>query len=464
MQRLILSKLLLVLLSFYAWPVLAADIDQAPKGFASGAGNAVPVDFQSVLLDLNFDPATQAATGRCEIEFTANQTGYPIFDLVPVTTQVLLNGNDLGADGAPVVNAPSNATKVRVVKASVNAGSRNTLVVEYKMDTTQVAFSGSGIRLLWAMSDLGADRRFLEKYACGNLEFDRFPMRLRLNIAGSPDKHQIFTNGSLQLIRPGSYLVEFPDYFTSSSHFLHVTNKLFAVASDDYKGIEKNIPITVYGTSQSAVDKALVRSKTTLTELEGTYGPYAHETLTVYLNEFFGGGMEHVGATITSMGALEHEITHSWFARGVMPANGNAGWIDEAIASWRDDGYPRKAATLTASAANLGAFAEYRRSTTESAYSYGADLMARFDSLFSSGLKPVLKEFFASTKYLAITTPDFETILERITGTDVSDHFKRYVYNGSVVATTWDLLPTLPIGTRSKHPRPLTQREIERLR
>ena len=52
------------------------------------------------------------------------------------------------------------------------------------------------------------------------------------------------------------------------------------------------------------------------------------------------GGMEHCGATITSMSALAHEITHSWFARGVMPANGNAGWIDEGTARWRDRGYP----------------------------------------------------------------------------------------------------------------------------
>ena len=76
-------------------------------------------------------------------------------------------------------------------------------------------------------------------------------------------------------------------------------------------------------------------------ELEQTYGPYPHEALLIYCTGNISGGMEYAGATMTSLEALGHEITHSWFARGVMPANGNAGWIDEAIARWRDRGYPR---------------------------------------------------------------------------------------------------------------------------
>jgi hypothetical protein len=63
--------------------------------------------------------------------------------------------------------------------------------------------------------------------------------------------------------------------------------------------------------------------------------------------------MEYCGATMTDPGALGHELTHSWFARGVMPANGNTGWIDEAVASWRDDGYPRASRAPNRSAVNL---------------------------------------------------------------------------------------------------------------
>ena len=55
-----------------------------------------------------------------------------------------------------------------------------------------------------------------------------------------------------------------------------------------------------------------------LAELEADYGAYTHDSMTVYIAGR--GGMEHCGATITSMSALGHEITHSWFARGVMPA------------------------------------------------------------------------------------------------------------------------------------------------
>src|SRR6202007_2624705 len=43
-----------------------------------------------------------------------------------------------------------------------------------------------------------------------------------------------------------------------------------------------------------------------------------------------GRGMEYDGATTTSVGALEHEVFHSWFGRGVKPARAGDGWIDEA--------------------------------------------------------------------------------------------------------------------------------------
>ena len=44
--------------------------------------------------------------------------------------------------------------------------------------------------------------------------------------------------------------------------------------------------------------------------------------------------MEYDGATTTCAPALEHEVFHSWFGRGVKPACASDGWIDEAMASW----------------------------------------------------------------------------------------------------------------------------------
>ena len=97
-----------------------------------------------------------------------------------------------------------------------------------------------------------------------------------------------------------------------------------------------------------------------------------------------GGGMEYCGATMSSMRALGHELFHSYFARGVMPANGNAGWIDEAMAVFRDRGYPSASEPPSGSSVNLGGYSLYRRTTTYSAYTLGADLIGHMNHLFSS--------------------------------------------------------------------------------
>ena len=44
--------------------------------------------------------------------------------------------------------------------------------------------------------------------------------------------------------------------------------------------------------------------------------------------------MEYDGATTASVAALEHEVFHSWFGRGVKPARAADGWIDEAWTTW----------------------------------------------------------------------------------------------------------------------------------
>lgn len=80
MQRLFLGSLPLVL-CILSSTLSAADLDQAPKSFSANGGKAVPVDFQQVALNLDFDPATQKAVGRCEIEFTSQEEGFPFFDL-----------------------------------------------------------------------------------------------------------------------------------------------------------------------------------------------------------------------------------------------------------------------------------------------------------------------------------------------------------------------------------------------
>jgi hypothetical protein len=143
-----------------------------------------------------------------------------------------------------------------------------------------------------------------------------------------------------------------------------------------------------------------------------------------------GGGMEYGGATMTSTGALGHELIHSWFARGVMPANGNAGWIDEAIASWRDNGYPRRTTGFSNSPINLGGFSQYRRHTTSAAYSSGASFISYLDGTLASvgGMKEMLTLLWIEKRRQTITVPMFQSFLEEKSGKDLSQLFNFYVY------------------------------------
>jgi hypothetical protein len=120
---------------------------------------------------------------------------------------------------------------------------------------------------------------------------------------------------------------------------------------------------------------------------------------------------------------------HSWFARGVMPANGNAGWIDEAIARWRDLGYPTATATPHRPPINLAGFSPYRRHTPRQSYEMGSLLLSELDLLFQpGGLRPMLAKLFQEKRRALITTAFFQTFLERQSGISLDAIFSRYVF------------------------------------
>ena len=172
-------------------------------------------------------------------------------------------------------------------------------------------------------------------------------------------------------------------------------------------------------------------------ELEADYGPYAHKDMLIYVARTLEpplAGMEYCGATMTNPGhTLEHELLHSWFGRGIMPANGNAGWIDEAIARWRDNGYPRADSEPGRPPVNLAGFSPYRRRTTREAYFFGSLLLSEIDYLLrdQGGLRPVLKSLFLQSRRDVIDTRFFQTFLEQQTGLDLAQIFERYVYRQS---------------------------------
>lgn len=451
-----------------AWGSLgfSGDLDKSPPKFTYGEKHAVFGDFSSVDLGFIFDASSGRTTGRAVITFTVAQNGLPIFDLIPKPNKVVLNGQDVTLSNVFLVKDPDRQSTLRVLGVEVTAGLTHVMEIDYQLGD-DVSYSEGAVAAGFFMSDL-SDREYWEQYAPTNYEYDQYKQTVSVDVIGTDRAHELFVNGSLTELGFNSWQIEYPDYFTASSFYFHLAVKgRFAVERSSYEGLNGQIPLTVYSGSQSNVTRGMSNLKKYLAELEGTYGAFAHASFTAYITDT-GGGMEYCGATITSLGALGHETTHSWFARGVMPASGNAGWIDEAIASWRDNGYPRGNGTV-GTPRILAGFSPYKRYTTRDAYSYGAELMSDFDAMLSStgfgGLRNMLKEFFGHFKRQTITTPIFQAHMEKALGQNMQAFFDRNVYGkglltrlpGVGVPEGWDV-------DWSTHPRPYTKEERRALR
>lgn len=265
-------------------------------------------------------------------------------------------------------------------------------------------------------------------------------MTFNLHFKNLKDKQHIFSNGELKWTSETDAQVTFPDYFTVNSLYFHTT----PVGSVDkvetnFKSVNgRDIPVVLYtakAANSATIMNTLMRIATrTFHELEGDYGAFPHSTLTIYnanLSSMGLGGMEYAGATVTSEGALEHELFHSYFARGMTPANGNAGWIDESLASWRDNGYNRLANMFGTS--QMAAHETYTRKTDAAAYGFGARFMAFLDNKFASkgGLKPFMNKLLEKKLFTPIFTEEFIKEMELFYGEDLKAIFNQYVFNKS---------------------------------
>ena len=272
----------------------------------------------------------------------------------------------------------------------------------------------------------------MERHAPANLEFDQHPTSVDIQLNGAVTEHQLFCNGRSSRTKSG-WSIQFPAYFSSSSYYLHLTDRKFNVAQDTHQIGSRSIPIVAYAERAQEATDAIKAAKKVIAELEADYGAYAHENLTIYVTPNSGRGMEYCGATMTDPRVLPHEIAHSWFARGVMPGNGNSGWIDEAIAKWRDLGYPSRRPDPERAAVNLGGFPPYRRHTPRQAYTEGMLLLSEIDFLSrqrrGANLREILRALYAQKQRQQITTEFFKHFLEAQSGLDLTVMFDRFVYN-----------------------------------
>lgn len=409
------------------------DLTHRPTSFSTGNGKAVFVDFLTADYAINYDLEKKTSFVIATIKFNVPEAGLPIFDSVEAPTSVVLNGESITAFEA---KTPSSETTLRVMNKQLSGGTHTAVITVPLM--TLVEYKSDGIRSAFWTSDL-SERRFLERYMPANLEYDQVKMTFTVSFSGTKNKQKIYTNGIVsESKRSGKsvFKITYPEYYNASSIFFHTVPE---GATDELrfnlKSIDgREIPAVVYIQKSllsgfSSLEKLKTMSTEIFHELEGDYGAWPHPALVVY--NAGSGGMEYCGATMTSVSALGHELFHSYFARGVMPANGNSGWIDEALASWRDDGY-QTLSTLSGSS-KMSSRPYYTRTTDTAAYSFGERFMSYMDGKLKTkgGLKPFMRHMVEHRKFAPLFVEEFIKEMSAFYDVNVEPDFKKYTYGSS---------------------------------
>lgn len=428
-MKIILPLLLLATVSF-----ASTDLEKRPKPFSYQNSQAVFTDFQKADYLITYDLDKKTASVAADIEFETADSGFPIFDSVQEPTSIFLDGEKITAS---LTKTPSGETQVRVINKSTRPGV-HILKVELPL-LASLSFHDDGVKSAFWMGDLD-DRTYLENYIPSNFIFDRVPMTVKIKFLGMKGKQRVYANGEVKQISENEYKITYPDNVNMTCPYFHtvpfnsVVEKAFNYKSIDGRDLPGMIYVPNLGDQSEALNRIQTNTVKYMDELEKDYGPFLHSSILVYVNGP-SGGMEYSGATVTSEKALGHELFHSYFARGVMPADGNSGWIDEALASWRDKGYSRIASlTGTSKMANHGT---YNRATDRQAYTFGERFVSLLDNKFQNkgGMKPFLRELVIKKAFEPITTEDFIQEMNRFFGGDVTQDFQRYVYGKSSETT-----------------------------
>lgn len=419
-------SLLLALMSSHA--LATVDLARAPESFDYQNSKAIYIDISDAHYRIDYDISAKKAEVQATLLFETLEAGYPMLDFVQNASEIILNGVETQASE---LQTPDRATKMRVITSEVSAGV-HTLKMKLPL-VSLVEWNNGGVHSAFWTSDL-SERSFIEKYIPTNLEFDRYQMSFDVYFLNAQTKQSIYANGDIKLINDQHVRIDFPSYFNASALFFHtVPSTVMRESRFNFNSMDGRVlPVRIYlkpgflSNPATQLKKLEDMTLKIMNELEADYGPFPHPSVTIY--NAGSGGMEYHGATMTSVSALGHELIHSYFARGLMPANGNAGWIDEAIASWRDNGYPRGGAF--SGNANMAGRDVYTRFTDRQAYSFGARFMASLDNHLKDqgGLRPMLKLVFEEHVFKPFFTEDFVSWVEGFSRTTLMPIFKRHVY------------------------------------
>ena len=405
------------------------DFSQSPGILNQSDGRRlVPMDLQTVDVRFEMNAETREIEAVAVVDFVTKDNGRPYFDIKSSVSSLTIDGASESPALIESVNDSSHSTAFTVINKNLAAGHHKMTMTYVVSQSRYCGFDeDSNLDCFFFMYDL-TERTFFEQYAPSNFEFDRYKMTVTIDVTGTSREHLVLSNGVLES-SGNTFRISFPEYFNTSCFFLHVMPRGQYQVTRGFVS-SNNYELVVYGQSAQAIQNVYRIAQQSLEEMTAVFGPSRYRRFLILVDESFPGGMEFAGGAITSSAAARHEMCHSWFARGTMPANGNAGWIDEGIATWRDENYPSYPARPATYGGKLGGSSPFQRMTPQNAYTDGATFFGRLHYELSStgGLFPLLRAFHLEYFGKTISSERFLEFINSTTGHDFRFLFNEFVF------------------------------------
>jgi hypothetical protein len=426
----------------------------APPPAQSSNRRIVAPSVERVDAELTFDVSARQAAAVATIDFHGGVvSGLPAIDLRQEVEWVRLDGDQLDpADFASRDLGAGPGAEIRVLDVEIEAGARHRLEVGYRLDTpcsegaNPIDWVDGGIRFdLW-MSDLHPGR-YLEMWVPAPLVHDRFALNVDIRLEHSGRPHTLIANtaGVDSGVGGQGWSVCYPAHFTALSPLLVLapSDSLEVRRSSLHlPGRDRSLGLITARHVEVDADLAGAEAdlRAWLTYAACRYAPWVHGDTFWAVIWASSRGMEYDGATTSSMGALEHEVFHSWFGRGVKPARASDGWIDEAWTVWntssRRSELPRfaeEALGLDEPPVVLYPPHPWSRHTAIEAYTQGARLFAGLAVLLggAGALRAAMADWYRANAGGLVTTDGLAAHLQAWSGRDISPWWARYVHGRS---------------------------------
>ena len=423
----------------------------APPPVTVGNRRIVAPSVERIQASLRFDVRAREASGQATIEFAGGSVdGCPALDLRQEVEWVRLDGQKLTADDfAPTDLGGGAGAAVRVLDATLESGTRHVLEVGYAVGTPEandaqaLGWVDGGLRFDFWMSDLSPGR-YLEMWIPAPLIHDRFALNLDFELLNNDRVHTLVANTAGVDAETGGrrWALCYPAHFTALSPMLVVAPADLLETRRSaltIPGRDRSLGLLCARHTDTDADLAGCEAdiKAWLTYLACRYEPWVHGDTFWAVVWGPGRGMEYDGATTAAVGALEHEVFHSWFGRGIKPARAADGWIDEAFTSWstasRRVEQPRFDATdlgLDEAPVTLYPSQPWARHTPIEAYQQGSRLFSGLAALIGGPhrLRAAMADWYRANAGGLVTTDGLGAHLKTWSGVDIGPWWARYVH------------------------------------